>query len=105
MAAKMKMFLICDNPDTATGLRLAGIEGIIVKDEQSASDALNTVLKDENVSVILMNQTLCSGCESTIRAFRRAHQTPVITEIPDRNAKKSGSTLAEYIRETTGVGI
>lgn len=101
----MKMFLICDDPDTAAGLRLAGIEGIIVKEEQSAAEALNTVLKDENVSVVLMNQTLCSACENTIRAFRRVHPTPVITEIPDRNSKRSGSTLAEYIRETTGVII
>ena len=101
----MKLFLICDNTDTATGLRLAGIEGVIVRDEQSAADALNTVLKDENVCVILMNQTLCSACENTIRAFRRAHPTPVIVEIPDRNSKSSGGTLAEYIRETTGVSI
>lgn len=101
----MKLFLICDNPDTATGMRLAGVEGIIVKDEKSASDALIGILKDNDVSIILMNRTLFKSCENTVRAFRRGHSTPVIIEIPDRQSSGTGSSLAEYIRQTVGISI
>ncbi len=101
----MKLYLICDNTDTAAGMRLAGIEGVIVHDEQSASQALSDALKDEDISIILMNSTLCSACESTVRAFRRAHSTPVITEIPDRNSSSTGNSLADYIRDTIGISI
>ncbi len=101
----MKLYLICDNPDTATGMRLAGIEGVIVKDENSASEALNAVLRDDSVSVILMNRTLFSACENTVKSFRRAHSAPVIIEIPDRQSAGTGSSLAEYIRNTVGINI
>ena len=101
----MKLYLICDNPDTAVGLRLAGIEGTIVSDEMSASQALDNAIQDENISIILMNQTLCSACANTIKAFRKAHSTPVIIEIPDRKSSGTGSSLADYIRDTVGISI
>ncbi|MBQ7596781.1 MAG: V-type ATP synthase subunit F [Clostridia bacterium] len=101
----MKLYLICDNPDTAVGMRLAGIEGVIVKDEVGASDSLNKVVKDENVSVVLMNRSLFSVCENTVKAFRKAHSVPVIIEIPDRQSAGTGSSLADYIRNTVGISI
>ena len=36
----MKLYLICDNGDTAVGMRLAGVEGVVVSDEASAAEAL-----------------------------------------------------------------
>ena len=86
-------------------MRLAGIEGIIVKDEQSASDALKTALKDKDISVILINRTLFRACENPIKAFRKAHSAPVIIEIPDRQSSGTGSSLADYIRQTVGISI
>ena len=101
----MKLYLISDNPDTAVGMRLAGIEGTVAQDEAAASKALSNALKDEDIAAILMNQSLYNACESTIKAFRKAHSTPLIVEIPDKNAQSSGNSLAKYIRETVGISI
>lgn len=101
----MKLYLICDNTDTATGMRLAGVEGVVVNGEKEASDALHKALGDENIAVVLMNQALYSACDSTIKAFRKAHSTPLIIEIPDKNSKGAGDSLAKYIRETVGISI
>ena len=101
----MKLYLICDNDDTATGMRLAGIEGVVVGDEKSAAQALSKAAEDENIAVILMNQSLYSACDSTIKSFRKAHSTPLIIEIPDKNSQSSGNSLAKYIRETVGISI
>lgn len=101
----MKLYLICDNTDTATGMRLAGVEGVVVDGEKSAAEALHEALKDEEIAVILMNQTLYSTCDNAIKAFRKAHSTPLIIEIPDKNSKGSGDSLARYIRETVGISI
>ena len=39
----MKIFLISDNVDTQTGLRLAGIEGVVVHEKGELKDALNNL--------------------------------------------------------------
>ena len=37
----MQIFLIADNQDTVTGMRLAGVPGVIAKDRESLGNALN----------------------------------------------------------------
>ncbi|MCQ2471123.1 MAG: V-type ATP synthase subunit F [Clostridia bacterium] len=101
----MKLYLICDNGDTAVGMRLAGVEGVVVSDEASAAEALEAAVKDEEIAVVLMNQSLYSACDSLIKSFRKAHTTPLIIEIPDKNSQSAGNSLAKYIRETVGISI
>ena len=36
----MKMFLISDNVDTQTGMRLAGVEGVVVHEREELYDTL-----------------------------------------------------------------
>lgn len=101
----MRLYLICDNADTAVGMRLAGIEGCMVKDETAAAEALENALKDENIAIVLINRTLYEACEQTIKDFRKAHSVPIIVEIPDRGSKDAGNSLAKYIRDTVGINI
>ena len=42
----MKMFLISDNVDTYTGMRLAGVDGVVVHEREELYEALQNVLKD-----------------------------------------------------------
>ena len=37
----MKMYLISDNIDTLTGMRLAGVEGVVVHEMQEVKEALD----------------------------------------------------------------
>ena len=37
----MKMYLISDNVDTYTGMRLAGVDGVVVHEKQELRDALS----------------------------------------------------------------
>ncbi len=101
----MRLFLISDNTDTAVGMRLAGIEGVIVNDELSVADALENALKDEHIAIVLMNKSLCDLCEETIKNFRKNHSSPLLVEIPDRGTNTQSNSLAEYIRETVGINI
>ena len=55
----MKMYLISDNVDTYTGMRLAGVEGCVVrrKDYASSEDfdaALLKTLKDHNIDLVVL---------------------------------------------------
>ncbi len=41
----MKMYLISDNVDTLTGMRLAGIDGVVVHETQEVEQQLDKILK------------------------------------------------------------
>lgn len=91
----MRLFLISDNTDTLTGMRLAGVEGVMAKDRTAVSDALESVLDDGNIAAVLINKSLFVLCEDIIQEFKKAHSSVVITQIPDRGNSGSGDSLAK----------
>ena len=48
----MKMFLISDNVDTQTGMRLAGVEGVVVHEREELYDTLQKTLADKEIGII-----------------------------------------------------
>ena len=44
----MKMYLISDNIDTLTGMRLAGVEGAVVHKREELKEELDKALADKN---------------------------------------------------------
>ena len=52
----MKMYLISDNVDTYTGMRLAGVDGIVVHERDELREALEKVLTDKTVGVVLLTE-------------------------------------------------
>ena len=57
----MRMYLIRDNTDTLTGMRLAGVDGVIANEKETLEKALNEVLKDKNIGP--------PSCSVTVRNF------------------------------------
>ena len=54
----MKSFLISDNRDTWVGMRLAGINGIIIHEKDELLEALNAARKDEEIGLIIMTEKI-----------------------------------------------
>ncbi len=52
----MKMYLISDNVDTYTGMRLAGVDGVVVHERDELREALEKVLTDKTVGVVLLTE-------------------------------------------------
>ncbi len=100
----MRLFLISNNQDTAVGLRLAGVEGVIVNSEQEAIKAFDNAVKDENIAIVLMNKSLFDLCDDTITAFRKSHTVPLIVEIPDKGDATVGGSLSKFLKEV-GINI
>ena len=49
----MKMFLISDNVDTQTGMRLAGVEGVVVHEKEELKEAFDKALQNKEIGIIL----------------------------------------------------
>ena len=44
----MKMYLISDNVDTLTGMRLAGVDGIVVHERDELKEAIEKAMSDRD---------------------------------------------------------
>ena len=54
----MKMFLISDNRDTYTGMRLAGVAGVVIHERAEAERAAARVLSDPEIGIVLVTEVL-----------------------------------------------
>ena len=52
----MKMYLISDNVDTLTGMRLAGVDGIVVHEREELRTAIENAMNDKSIGVILLTE-------------------------------------------------
>ncbi len=52
----MKMYLISDNIDTCTGMRLAGVEGTVVQGKEELKAALERVMADKEIAIVVLTE-------------------------------------------------
>jgi V/A-type H+/Na+-transporting ATPase subunit F len=81
----MRFYLISDNVDTQVGMRLAGIEGVVVHKEDEVRQALQAAMEQEDIAVVLITETLLSLCPEMIYNLKLNRRRPLIVEIPDRH--------------------
>lgn len=102
----MKFFLISDNIDTQMGLRLAGIDGVVVHTFEEVKKALDEVLTKKDIAVVLITEKLVNICNEMVYDIKLNRSAPLILEIPDRHGKgRSEDSIAKYVREAIGVKI
>ena len=56
----MKMFLLSDNVDTLIGMRMAGVEGVVLHEEPELRAKLSELLERDDIAVIMMTEKLIS---------------------------------------------
>lgn len=102
----MKFFLISDNIDTLTGLRLVGIEGKVVHTRHDFLSLLESKMRDPEIAIILVTTKLIELCPDIISEIKLKHPKPLITEIPDRHGhSKIGEAIDGYVSEAIGVKL
>ena len=85
----MKYFLISDNTDSATGMRLAGVEGVVVAGREEALRALRDAAGNPDIGIILVTEKLCALLEDEIEEIKRSEGECLIVGIPDRHGRTS----------------
>ena len=75
----MKFYLLSDNIDTKMGMRLAGIDGVVIHEAAEVERELTLVMNDPEVGVVLMTNRLISLCpeaEPQAAPDRGGHRPP-----------------------------
>ncbi len=102
----MRFHLISDNVDTLVGMRLAGIDGVVVHGEEETTKALKEAMEMEDVAVVLMTEILVNSCPDLVYDLKLNRQRPLIVEIPDRHGNgRAKDSITRYVREAIGVKI
>ncbi len=102
----MKFFLLSDNVDTQMGMRLAGIEGIVIHERDEVLRELEKAMHEEDIAVILLTTKLIQTCPDVISEIKLRQSKPLIVEIPDRHGSaKVGETIDRYVSEAIGVKL
>ncbi len=102
----MKMYLISDNVDTLVGMRLAGVDGVVVHKPHHVEKELEKALEMEDVAVIMMTETLMKLCHDKIYDIKLNRKQPLIIEIPDRHGNgRTKDSITKYVSDAIGVKI
>lgn len=102
----MKMFCISDCNDTKVGLRLSGIEGIVLNKKEEIENFLEKITQNKDIAIILITEKIFSLCKEKINKIKSVKKTPVFVKIPSKNENKNEeNTLAKYIDEAIGIKI
>ena len=80
------MFLISDNVDTYTGMRLAGVDGVI--------------------GIVLLTEKFGREFPDILDEFRLERKIPLLIEIPDRHGTgRKKDFITSYITEAIGLKL
>ena len=102
----MKMYLISDNVDTLTGMRLAGVDGVVVHEREELRRALETTLADKEIGIILLTEKFGREFPEIIADVKLNHRIPLIIEIPDRHGTgRKADFITSYVNEAIGLKL
>ena len=102
----MKMYLISDNIDTLTGMRLAGVEGAVVHERQELRDEIGRVIADKEIGILLLTEKFGKEFPDIIDRIKLECKLPLIVEIPDRHGTgRAPDFITSYVNEAIGIKL
>jgi len=102
----MKFFLISDNVDTLTGMRLAGIKGVLAHEREDVLAAIRKACDSKDIGILLVTELLADKVSEELKEVRLDKNKPIVTIIPDRHGERRRSDyITNYIKESIGLKI
>ena len=102
----MKMYLISDNVDTWTGMRLAGVDGVVVHERDELQRERDKVLADRSIGIVLLTEKFGRDFPDLINSVKLNCRQPLFVEIPDRNGTgRKPDFITSYVNEAIGLKL
>ena len=98
----MRMFLLSSDEDTVTGMRLAGIEGMVVKSRDELLAEAERAEKDPDIGILLVTNTVGQLYADSIVEIKKKSKI-LVTQLPDMlNPTAAGRSITRYVRNAIG---
>lgn len=102
----MRSYLISDNRDTWVGMRLAGIQGVIVHEKEEILEEFYKAVEDNTIGIVIVTEIIADKIRAEIMEQKLKLNKQLIIEIPDRHGTTKGKDLiTSYIRESIGIQV
>lgn len=102
----MHMYLISDNVDTYTGMRLAGVDGVVIHSKKHLKEQLDKAIADKTIGVILITEKFSREYPEIIDDVKLNRRLPLIVEIPDRHGTgRKPNFITDYVNEAIGLKL
>lgn len=102
----MKMYLISDNIDTLTGMRLAGVEGDVVHNREELKEILDRVMNQKDIGIVLLTEKFGRDYPDLINDLKLTYHLPLVIEIPDRHGTgRKPDFITSYVNEAIGLKL
>jgi ATP synthase, subunit F len=102
----MKMYVVSDNTDTLTGLRLAGVDGVIARNLTELKSSIEHALTDKEIGIILLMESFQKQYPDYINSIKLKYKTPLFVDIPDRHGSgRKPNFITDYVNEAIGLKL
>jgi V/A-type H+-transporting ATPase subunit F len=100
------MYLISDNVDTYTGMRLAGVNGVVIHSRNELKEQLDKAFTDKTIGIVLITEKLSREFPEIIDDVKLNRKLPLIVEIPDRHGTgRKPDFITSYVNEAIGLRL
>ncbi len=100
------MFLISDNVDTYTGMKLAGVEGVVIHSKEHLREQLQKAIGDKEIGIILITERFGREFPDIIDDVKLNRRLPLIVEIPDRHGTgRKPDFIMDYVNQAIGIKL
>ena len=88
-------------------MRLAGVDGILVKEPVSAQKAIIEAMNNTtDNAVVLLTEGVVAMCSELVYDLKLNRKRPLIVEIPERGGNgRANDSITRYVREAIGIKI
>ena len=101
----MRSIIVTDNDETVIGLRLAGVEGKLVKNDESVLMIIDELIMNENIGIIMITQNIFTKNQEELLLRKLKEKETLIIEIPGFNEKPKKSLISEHIQSSIGLKL
>ena len=103
----MRFHLVSAHEDTLVGMRLAGVDGVLVKEPELAQKAINEAMNNPSeIAVVLLTEGVVAMCSEFVYDLKLNRKRPLIVEIPERGGNgRAKDSITRYVREAIGIKI
>lgn len=100
----MRMYILSDKTDTLAGMRLAGIEGSIIKSGKELENFVNSN-SFEDIAILMITKSLVEQNRKFVDKLKERN-LPLVVEVPDsENCEEESDSITRYVREAMGIKI
>ncbi|AMB98874.1 ATP synthase [Aerococcus urinaehominis] len=101
----MKQFVIVDNAESLTGMRLAGIEGVLIDDKHDFDQVLDQVLEKTEIGLIHISPSLIASHQERINDIRFNRTSPLLVSLKGPNDHQADDSITDTIQQAIGIQL